>query len=386
MKFVDEAEIRVEAGDGGNGVIGFRREKYIPKGGPDGGDGGDGGSVYLVADENLNTLIDYRFERFHRAERGQNGQGSNCTGRGGADLFLKVPVGTRATDTETLEVLGDLTKHGQKLKVAQGGFHGLGNARFKSSVNRVPRQKTNGTPGEIRNLKLELMLLADVGLLGMPNAGKSTFIRSVSAAKPKVADYPFTTLVPNLGVVRQDSQRSFVVADIPGLIEGAADGAGLGIRFLRHLERCRVLLHLVDLMPADQSDPVENAKTIIRELENYSPKLAEKPRWLIFNKVDLMLEEEADELCKKIADALEWDGPVYQISAFQKLGLEPLCKDIMDFIETLPAPSEEPLEAENVEFKWDTDHNEAMDLAHDDDLDDDDWDDDDYDVEVEYRR
>ena len=225
MKFVDEAEIRVEAGDGGNGTIGFRREKYVPKGGPDGGDGGDGGSVFLQADENLNTLIDYRFERFHRAERGQNGQGGNCIGKKGKDLTVMVPVGTRATDSDTGEVLGDLTRHGQKLKVAQGGFHGLGNARFKSSTNRAPRQKTNGTPGEIRNLKLELMLLADVGLLGMPNAGKSTFIRSVSAAKPKVADYPFTTLVPNLGVVRQDSQRSFVVADIPGLIEGAADGA-----------------------------------------------------------------------------------------------------------------------------------------------------------------
>ncbi len=225
MKFVDEAEIRVEAGDGGNGTISFRREKYVPRGGPDGGDGGDGGSVYLVADENLNTLIDYRFERFHRAERGQNGQGSNCNGKGGKDLTLSVPVGTRATDADTLEVLGDLTKHGQKLKVAQGGYHGLGNARFKSSVNRAPRQKSNGTPGEIRNLKLELMLLADVVLLGLPNAVKSTFIISVSSSKPKVADYPFTTLVPNLGVVRQDSQRSFVIADIPGLIEGAAEGA-----------------------------------------------------------------------------------------------------------------------------------------------------------------
>ena len=226
MKFVDEAEIRVEAGDGGNGTVGFRREKYIPKGGPDGGDGGDGGSVFLVADENLNTLIDYRFERFHRAERGKNGGGTDCTGRGGADLEVKVPVGTRVTDKDTLEVLGDLLKHGQRLKVAQGGFHGLGNARFKSSTNRAPRQKTDGTPGDIRNLLLELMLLADVGMLGLPNAGKSTFIRSVSAAKPKVADYPFTTLVPNLGVVRMDAMQSFVISDIPGLIEGASDGAG----------------------------------------------------------------------------------------------------------------------------------------------------------------
>ena len=386
MKFVDEAEIRVEAGDGGNGTISFRREKYVPRGGPDGGDGGDGGSVYLVADENLNTLIDYRFERFHRAERGQNGQGSNCNGIGGKDLTLSVPVGTRATDADTLEVLGDLTKHGQKLKVAQGGYHGLGNARFKSSVIRAPRQKSNGTPGEIRNLKLELMLLADVGLLGLPNAGKSTFIRSVSAAKPKVADYPFTTLVPNLGVVRQDSQRSFVIADIPGLIEGAAEGAGLGIRFLKHLERCRILLHLVDLMPADQSDPVENAKTIINELEKYSPKLASKPRWLVFNKIDLLLEDEAEALCNDIKEALEWDGPTYQISAFQRLNLDPLCHEIMNYLENLPDDVEAEDDKQDVEFSWDT---HRKDPADDLDYDDDDWDDeddDDYDVEVIYRK
>lgn len=384
MKFVDEAEIRVEAGDGGNGVIGFRREKYVPKGGPDGGDGGDGGSVYLQADENLNTLIDYRFERFHRAQRGQNGQGSDCTGRGGEDLTLSVPVGTRATDAETGEVLGDLTTHGQKMKVAQGGYHGLGNARFKSSTNRAPRIKTNGTPGEIRNLKLELMLLADVGLLGMPNAGKSTFIRSVSAAKPKVADYPFTTLVPNLGVVRQDAQRSFVIADIPGLIEGAAEGAGLGIQFLKHLERCRVLLHVVDLLPMDESDPAENAKAIINELEKYSPKLAAKPRWLVFNKVDLLLEEEVEERVQHVTEALGWEGPVYQISAFQKMNLDPLCHDIMNFIETLPAESTED-DASASDFKWDTYHQNTQDSFEDDD-DDDDWDEDDYDVEVEYRK
>ncbi len=386
MKFVDEAEIRVEAGDGGNGTVGFRREKYIPKGGPDGGDGGDGGSVYLQADENLNTLIDYRFERFHRAERGQNGQGGNCTGRAGEDLTVMVPVGTRATDVETAEVLGDLTKHGQRLKVAQGGFHGLGNARFKSSVNRAPRQKTNGTPGEIRNLRLELMLLADVGLLGMPNAGKSTFIRSVSAAKPKVADYPFTTLVPNLGVVRQDAQRSFVIADIPGLIEGAADGAGLGIRFLKHLERCRILLHLVDLLPADQSDPAENARKIIEELEKYSPKLAAKPRWLVFNKVDLLLEEEVEALCKEITEKLEWDGPFYQISAFQKMNTNALCHDIMNYIETLPAEVVDENEGKEVEFQWDAYQKATGDDLSDDLDDDDDWDEDDYDVEVEYRR
>ncbi|MCU7552984.1 Obg family GTPase CgtA [Alteromonas sp. ASW11-19] len=386
MKFVDEAEIRVEAGDGGNGVVGFRREKYIPKGGPDGGDGGDGGDVYLQADENLNTLIDYRFERFHRAERGKNGQGSDCTGRAGADLTLSVPVGTRATDVETGEVLGDLTRHGQKMKVAQGGFHGLGNARFKSSTNRAPRQKTNGTPGEIRNLKLELMLLADVGLLGMPNAGKSTFIRSVSAAKPKVADYPFTTLVPNLGVVRQTAQRSFVVADIPGLIEGAAEGAGLGIQFLKHLERCRILLHIVDLLPADQSDPADNAKAITAELEKYSPKLAGKPRWLVFNKVDLLLEDEVEERIQHVVAALNWEGPVYQISAFQKIGLDPLCNEIMTFLENMPAEEADEQEEGNVDFKWDTSPQQPIENTEDFDDDDDDWDEDDYDVEVEYRK
>ncbi len=384
MKFVDEVEIRVEAGDGGNGIVSFRREKYIPKGGPDGGDGGDGGDVYLLADENLNTLVDYQFERFHRAERGQNGQRTNCTGKRGKDLTIKVPVGTRAKDKDTQEVLGDLTKHGQKLLVAKGGFHGLGNARFKSSTNRAPRQKSNGTPGEIRNLLLELMLLADVGLLGLPNAGKSTFIRSVSAAKPKVADYPFTTLVPNLGVVRQDARRSFVIADIPGLIEGASDGAGLGIRFLKHLERCRVLLHLIDLMPADQSDPLENAKTIISELEKYSPKLASKPRWIVFNKIDLLLPEEAEELCQSILEGLGWHGKSYQISAFQQLGTDALCHDVMDMLETLPV--EEFLEQpEEKEFKWDDYHQKVIEEYEDDD-DDDDWDDDDYDVEVIYKR
>jgi GTP-binding protein len=385
MKFVDEAEIRVEAGDGGNGVIGFRREKYIPRGGPDGGDGGDGGSVFLVADENLNTLIDYRFERFHRAERGKNGQGADRTGRAGEDLDVKVPVGTRATDIDTGEVLGDLLAHGQRLKVAQGGFHGLGNARFKSSTNRAPRQKSDGTPGEIRRLLLELMLLADVGLLGLPNAGKSTFIRSVSAAKPKVADYPFTTLVPNLGVVRQDSQRSFVIADIPGLIEGAADGAGLGIQFLKHLERCRVLLHLIDLMPADLSDPVDNAKAIIAELEKYSPKLADKPRWIVFNKIDLMLEEEADALCQKILTELNWQGESFAISAFQRQNTDELCRKVMDYIETLPSELDDlTQDPEELSFKWDSYHSQVLDEHQaddfDDDLDDDDDDDDDFEV------
>jgi GTP-binding protein len=388
MKFVDEAEIRVEAGDGGNGVVGFRREKYVPDGGPDGGDGGDGGSVYLVADENLNTLIDYRFERFHRAERGKNGQSANCTGRGGSDLEVKVPVGTRATDVDTGEFLGDLTKHTQRLKVAQGGYHGLGNARFKTSTNRAPRQKTNGTPGEIRNIQLELMLLADVGLLGMPNAGKSTFIRSCSAAKPKVADYPFTTLVPNLGVVRLDAMRSFVIADIPGLIEGAADGAGLGVQFLKHLERCRVLLHLVDLMPADGSDPIDNAKAIIGELEKYSPKLASKPRWLVFNKVDLMLEEDAQALSQEIAAALDWQGEFHQISAFQKLGTEELCSKVMTFIEELPEEVISDVVDDETGFKWDTPDKEPLEDVYDfeeDDDDDDDFEGDD-DFEVVYTR
>lgn len=387
MKFVDEAEIRVEAGDGGNGVVSFRREKYIPKGGPDGGDGGDGGDVYLEADENLNTLIDYRFERFHRAERGENGAGKNCTGKRGADLVLKVPVGTRATDVDTGEVIGDLTKHGQRRMVAKGGFHGLGNARFKSSTNRAPRQKTMGTPGEIRTLKLELMLLADVGLLGMPNAGKSTFIRSVSAAKPKVADYPFTTLVPNLGVVRPAPHATFVIADIPGLIEGAAEGAGLGIRFLKHLERCRLLLHLVDIAPYDESDPAEQAVKIVNELEKYDAELASKPRWLVVNKVDLLTAEEVNERIQQIKDALAWDGPVYQISGLTHHGTEALCKEILHYLESLPKPEVADEEAAPVEFKWDDYHRQQ--LADFDDFDDDyddDDDDDDDGTEVIYQK
>ncbi len=392
MKFVDEVEIRVEAGDGGNGCVGFRREKYIPKGGPDGGDGGDGGDVYLEADENINTLITYRFDRIHRAQRGQNGMGKNCTGRRGDDIVLKVPVGTRATDVETGEVIGDLTRHGQRRMVAKGGFHGLGNTRFKSSTNRAPRQKTDGTPGEIRNLKLELMLLADVGLLGMPNAGKSTFIRSVSAAKPKVADYPFTTLVPNLGVVQPVPHASFVIADIPGLIEGAAEGAGLGIRFLKHLERCRLLLHLVDLAPYDNTDPAVQAVTIVQELEKYSPALAAKPRWLVVNKVDLLSEEEIAARIEEVKAALDWDGPVYQIAAISKQGTEQLCKEIMTYIEQQPQQTPEEMEEEakaGVEFKWDDYHTQQMGEAafdDEDDDDDDDFDEDDYDVEVIYKK
>ncbi|QLE84398.1 Obg family GTPase CgtA [Shewanella sp. Scap07] len=385
MKFVDEAVIRVEAGDGGSGCVSFRREKYVPDGGPDGGDGGDGGSVYLQADENLNTLIDYRFERFHRAERGNNGRGRDCTGHGGEDLILKVPVGTRAVDEETAESLGDLTTHGQKLLVAKGGFHGLGNTRFKSSTNRAPRQKTLGTPGEVRSLKLELMLLADVGLLGMPNAGKSTFIRAVSRAKPKVADYPFTTLVPNLGVVTPRHGQSFVIADIPGLIEGAAEGAGLGIRFLKHLERCRVLLHILDIDPIDGSDPVDAARAIVGELEKHSPKLASKPRWLVFNKTDLLLEEELQERVERIVKELDWQGDVYTISAYNREGTEPLTLKLVDFIESLP--EEEAVDADaEVEFKWDNYHQDSINEEYEDDMDDDDFDDDDYDVEIIYQR
>ncbi|KLV11177.1 Obg family GTPase CgtA [Photobacterium ganghwense] len=391
MKFVDEAVIRVDAGDGGNGTVSFRREKYVPKGGPDGGDGGDGGDVYLLADENLNTLIDYRFERFHAAQRGENGRGGNCTGKRGEDCVLSVPVGTRAIDEETGEVIADLTKHGMKIMVAKGGFHGLGNTRFKSSVNRAPRQKTMGTKGEIRHLRLELLLLADVGMLGLPNAGKSTFIRSVSAAKPKVADYPFTTLVPSLGVVRVDSDRSFVVADIPGLIEGASDGAGLGIRFLKHLERCRVLLHMIDLLPADGSDPVENAFIILNELEKYSDKLAHKPRWLVFNKVDLMPEDEAQEKIDEVLDALAWEGDYYCISALNRMGTKELTYDLMKQIESMPAPvfeeEEEEGDEKKVEFKWDDYHEQQVKKANVDDDDDDwdDWNEDDYDVEIIYK-
>lgn len=388
MKFVDEVEIRVEAGDGGNGCVSFRREKYIPRGGPDGGDGGDGGDVWLRADENLNTLIDYRFERFHRAERGQNGMSKNCTGKRGQDLEVAVPIGTRAKDLDTGEVIGDMTRHGERLLVAKGGFHGLGNTRFKSSTNRAPRQKTNGTPGEIRPLLLELMLLADVGLLGLPNAGKSTFIRSVSAAKPKVADYPFTTLVPNLGVVRPAAHHSFVIADIPGLIEGAAEGAGLGIQFLKHLERCGLLLHLVDLAPADQSDPAEQAQVIVNELEKYSPKLAEKPRWLVLNKTDLLTPEEVAEQREKIVNALNWTGPVYEISALRGNARDQLVYEIMQYLESLPKETKDELEEpEEVEFKWDHYHDRELENAQENDADDDEEDDDDdHDVEVIYTK
>ncbi|MFZ7172468.1 Obg family GTPase CgtA [Avibacterium avium] len=375
MKFIDEALIRVEAGDGGNGCVSFRREKFIPKGGPDGGDGGDGGDVYLVADENLNTLIDYRFEKRFAAGRGENGRSSDCTGRRGKDITLRVPVGTRAIDNDTKEILGDLTKHGAKMLIAKGGYHGLGNARFKSSVNRAPRQKTNGTAGEKRDLLLELMLLADVGMLGLPNAGKSTFIRAVSAAKPKVADYPFTTLVPSLGVARVDENRSFVIADIPGLIEGASEGAGLGIRFLKHLERCRVLIHLVDINPIDGSYPADNIAIIESELFQYSEKLADKTQWLVFNKIDTMSDEEAHERAKEILERLGWEGDYYLISAATGKNVPALCRDIMDYLDAHPREEEkQPENPEEVKFKWDDYHQEQL-AEHQFDEDDEDWDD-----------
>ncbi|WP_109406872.1 Obg family GTPase CgtA [Proteus faecis] len=390
MKFVDEAKILIVAGDGGNGCVSFRREKYIPNGGPDGGDGGDGGDVYMIADENLNTLIDYRFTKSYRAERGENGHSRDCTGKRGQDITISVPVGTRARDLATNEVIADLTVHGQKQMVAKGGFHGLGNTRFKSSVNRAPRQRTMGTPGESREVLLELMLLADVGMLGMPNAGKSTFIRAVSAAKPKVADYPFTTLVPSLGVVRMDNHQSFVVADIPGLIEGAADGAGLGIQFLKHLERCRVLLHLIDIDPIDGSDPVENAQIIVSELEKYSEKLAQKPRWLVFNKVDLLDAEEAKEKAKAIVEALGWDENYYMIAAINQEGVKKLCWNIMEFLNV--TPREQDVIATNaepgkVDFMWDDYHKEQLENPDFEEDDDDDWDEEDDDgIEFIYQR
>ena len=334
MKFVDEATIEVTAGKGGNGCVSFRREKFVPKGGPDGGDGGDGGSVLLEGDDALNTMIDYRYTRRFRADNGEAGRGRNCSGKSGADLILPVPLGTTVLDEDSGEVLGDIREAGERLLVAQGGFHGLGNTRYKSSVNRAPRQSSPGTEGESRKLKLELKVLADVGLLGLPNAGKSTLIRAVSAATPKVADYPFTTLIPSLGVVKVDAHRSFVVADIPGLIEGASEGAGLGIRFLKHLTRNRVLLHLVDVAPIDGSDPAEAACAVIRELERFSPTLAARPRWLVLNKIDLLDEAEIAACRERVVAALGWEGPVYEISAVSGQHTNTLCGDLMTHLET----------------------------------------------------
>jgi len=334
MRFVDEADIRVEAGDGGNGVVSFRREKYIPLGGPDGGDGGDGGSVYLIATENVNTLVDFRYHSVHRAQRGQNGMARNCTGRKGEDCFVPVPPGTLVYEATTGEKIGDLTRVGQTLLVAKGGFHGLGNTRFKSSINRAPQKCSKGSPGEHRLLHLELMVIADVGLLGMPNAGKSSLIRAVSSARPKVADYPFTTLHPNLGLVRIDDMRSFVIADIPGVIEGAAEGAGLGLQFLKHLSRTGLLLHVLDIAPYESEEtPVSCARKIIGELAKWSDELAEKPRWLVLNKIDNVPDDELEHHCQAIVDELGWQGPVFKISALKNQGTQALMFAIMDFLD-----------------------------------------------------
>jgi GTPase len=400
VKFVDEAVIEVHAGKGGNGCVSFRREKYIPLGGPDGGDGGDGGSVVLEGSASLNTMVDYRFTRKFRAQNGESGRGRNCTGKAGDDIVLPVPLGTTIIDEETDEILGDIQAAGDRLVVAQGGFHGIGNTRYKSSINRAPRQFSEGTVGESRNLKLELKVLADVGLLGLPNAGKSTLIRAVSAAKPKVADYPFTTLVPNLGVVKVDAHRSFVVADIPGLIEGASDGAGLGIRFLKHLTRNRVLLHLVDVAPFDESDPAQQALSIVRELERFSPTLAARPRWLVLNKIDLIDEETLKQRRQAIVEALDWEGPVYEVAAISGRETVRLSGDLMTAIEFLnqqEAEDEEvKLREQDVQMQMQSEARERIEslrlerqaarLGQLSDVEDEDDDSiDDTDVEVEYR-
>lgn len=334
MKFVDEATIHVDAGGGGHGCLSFRREKYVPRGGPDGGDGGDGGSVWLLADESLNTLVDFRYQPRYRAERGEDGAGRQCTGKSGQDLVLKVPLGTTVADEDTGELLGDLAEHGERLLVARGGHHGLGNIHFKSSTNRAPRRTTQGTPGESRKLRLQLRILADVGLLGLPNAGKSTLLAALSAARPKVADYPFTTLIPQLGVVRVGPHRGFVMADIPGLIEGAADGAGLGVRFLKHLSRCRLLLHLVDILPADGKDPVAAIREISAELERFSPALASRDRWLVLNKVDLLPDDQRDAFRDRVVSELGWKGPVFMISAYTGEYAEDLAASVQRFLDT----------------------------------------------------
>ena len=344
MKFVDEASIRVEAGKGGSGCLSFLRARNLAKGGPDGGDGGDGGDVVLVAEAALNTLVDFRYQPRYRAEHGQQGAGRDMTGRRGEDARIRVPVGTTVIDEDTLESIGDLTQAGQELLVARGGRRGLGNAQFKSSTNRAPRKTTPGQPGEKRQLRLQLRLIADVGLLGMPNAGKSTLISSVSAARPKIADYPFTTLVPNLGVVRIADARSFVVADVPGLIEGAAQGAGLGTRFLKHLARTRVLLHLVDAAPPDGSDPLDAVRAIKAELEAYSPALAARPRWLVLNKMDLLDAEARDALAARLSDALDLDHVPFFISAATGDGTRPLVEAVSDALLELDLAAREDAE------------------------------------------
>ena len=337
MKFIDEATIEVLGGDGGNGAASFRREKYIPRGGPDGGDGGRGGSIWAIADRNINTLIDYRYARIHRAKRGENGRGADQYGKGADDIVLRMPVGTVIADAESGELIADLAADGVRALLAKGGKGGLGNLHFKTSTNRAPRQFTKGEEGEQRKLKLELKVLADVGLLGMPNAGKSTLIRAISAAKPKVADYPFTTLAPNLGVVRTAEARSFVVADIPGLIEGAADGAGLGHRFLRHLARTRLLLHIVDLAPFDGAiDPVEGARAIVNELKRYDEALYEKPRWLVLNKLDLIPEDERAKRVAAFVKSYRFKGPVFSVMAINGEGCRELTFAIQDWLDARP--------------------------------------------------
>ena len=332
MKFVDEAIVRVEAGKGGRGCLSFRREKYIPKGGPDGGDGGDGGSIFLVGDDALNTLVDFRFQRVFRAPHGERGRGNDCTGAAGSDIDIRVPVGTAVWDVESGDLIGEVLQRGQRLLVAQGGFHGIGNARFKSSVNRAPRQTTPGSAGTVRELRLELRLIADVGLLGLPNAGKSTLISAISAARPKIADYPFTTLHPVLGTVRIGADRSFVVADIPGIIGGAADGAGLGLAFLRHLQRTGLLLHIVDIEPVG-SDAAEGFRTVNEELSRFSSELAGRVRWLVVNKMDLLPDCERSGRVAALCEQIGWVAPVYPVSAATREGCDVLCEHIMCFLE-----------------------------------------------------
>jgi len=399
MKFVDEASVSVEAGKGGDGCMSFLREKYRAKGGPNGGDGGDGGSVFVKADENVNTLIDYRYQRQYHAKAGEPGRGREMTGHKGEDIVLILPIGTTVIDEDTEEVLADLTYHGHEVKICQGGFHGLGNTRFKSSVNRAPRQYSKGSLGESRNIKFELKVMADVGLLGLPNAGKSTFIRQVSSAKPKVADYPFTTLVPNLGVVRAGPYKSFVLADIPGLIEGASEGAGLGIRFLKHLVRTRILLHLVDMAPFDETEePAQNAQVIVNELKQFSPELAKRERWLVLNKTDLVPEEEVEARCQRVIDKLNHTGPVFKISAINGDGCESLVLQLMEFIEQY----KEQMDNDEAYFDAQNEHRDIVEKearerieslalarkmkrkAMKEEGDDDDFDDNDYDIDVEY--
>ena len=335
MKFIDEARIEVHSGKGGDGAVSFRREKNVPRGGPDGGDGGSGGSVYAVADRNINTLVEYRFARIHRAKDGEHGRGAQCSGKGADDVMLRVPTGTVITNAGTGETLADLAEHEQVALLARGGKGGLGNVNFKSSTNRTPRKATPGKPGEHRRLKLELKVLADIGLLGLPNAGKSTFIRAVSAARPKVADYPFTTLHPHLGVVRVGVDRSFVIADIPGLIEGAAEGAGLGHQFLRHLARTRLLLHIIDTAPFEEgADPARDAKSIATELKKFDPALYRKPRWLVLNKMDMLPAEERKSAAAKLVRRLRWRGPSFCISALTGEGCRDLSFAVMNFLES----------------------------------------------------